>query len=159
MPTCTLQALSATLRGKCPNALSERTLGHFRPRAPLALLEMSGRIFMCVSFNSNRQETHIRQRVACYSVLKKLKHIRLPFQQRRFSGDFSIFWFWSPSLQTCNEFGGAILVFDVYISACLLAFECAISCPVSLWGLKPACLGISRGAVAMLQGPLRRGRK
>ena len=36
------------------------------------------------------------------------------------------------SLQTCNEFGGAILVFDVYISACLLAFECAISWPVSL---------------------------
>ena len=57
---------------------------------------------------------------------------RLPFQQRRFSGDFFDFLSLIASLQTCNEFGGAILVFDVYISACLLAFECAISCPVSL---------------------------
>ena len=29
------------------------------------------------------------------------------------------------------KFAGAILVVDVYISACLLAFECAISCVLS----------------------------
>ena len=40
-------------------------------------------------------------------------------------------------------FGGAILFFDVYISARLLAFECAISCPISLWGLKLACFEFS----------------
>ena len=66
------------------------------------------------------------------------------------------FWFSSPAIQTYNEFGGAILFFDVHISACRLAFKCAISCPISLWGLKPACLGISRGAAAMLQEFLRR---
>ena len=33
---------------------------------------------------------------------------------------------------TCNEFGGAILFFDVCISASLLAFECTISCLISL---------------------------
>ena len=31
------------------------------------------------------------------------------FSRGDFLGIFRFFWFWSPSLQTCNEFGGAIL--------------------------------------------------
>ena len=63
------------------------------------------------------------------------------FSRDAFLGIFRFLDFKRLPLQTCSEFGGAVLFFDVNISACLLAFECAISRPISLWGLNLRVLG------------------